>query len=144
MPSIVMASAKKIANRWTVDSVAFLIGSGITFDQALESAGVPTTRDRWVVRTTMPAIPAGRFHGNLVVTMQWLTLAQAITATQVSARFPFNHGASVHIGDPTAIGVDLAHPLFDLPVEQIPPGIVPVFWACGVTPRMPPWRPNWT
>ena len=121
-----------------------LIGSGITFDQALESAGVPTTRDRWVVRTTMPAIPAGRFHGNLVVTMQWLTLAQAITATQVSARFPFNHGASVHIGDPTAIGVDLAHPLFDLPVEQIPPGIVPVFWACGVTPRMPPWRPNWT
>jgi len=126
---------RQIRELWTADSVAFLIGSGITFDQALERAGVPTTRDRWVVRTTVPTIPAGRFHGNLVVTMRWLTPAQTITAVQVSARFPFNHGAPVHIGDPAAIGVDLAQPLFGPPVDQIPPGIVPVFWACGVTPQ---------
>ena len=39
-------------------------------------------------------------------------MEQAITAVQVSARFPFNHGAPIHMGDPAAIGADLANPLF--------------------------------
>jgi len=69
------------------------------------------------------------------VTMRWLTPGQAITATQVTARFPFNHGAPIHIGDPAAIGADLAHPLHGPPVKEIPREFVPVFWACGVTPQ---------
>ncbi len=120
---------------WEDDFVAFLIGSGITFDQALERAGVPTTRDRWVLRSRIPTVAAGRFHGDMVVTMRWLTPAQAIIAVQVSSRFPFNHGAPVHVGDPGAIGADLTRPLFGPPVDEIPQGIVPVFWACGVTPQ---------
>ena len=124
-----------VAELWQDDFVSFLIGSGITFDQALEEAGVRTTRDRWVLRTTLPTEPAGRFRGPLVVTMRWLRPAQAITATQVTARFPFNHGAPVHIGDPEAIGADLASPYFGPPVASAPPGVVPVFWACGVTPQ---------
>src|SRR6185503_17252572 len=95
---------------WRDDFVSFLIGSGITFDAALEAAGVPTSQHRWVLRTTILTVPAGRFHGPLVVTMRWLTAEQAIIATQVTARFPFNHGAPLHIGDPSAIGADLAKP----------------------------------
>jgi uncharacterized protein YcsI (UPF0317 family) len=129
------ADRRDITELWAADSVAFLIGSGITFDQALERAGVPTDRDRWVVRTTLPTEPAGPFHGPMVATMRWLTPTQAVIATQVSARFPFNHGAPIHIGDPAAIGADLAAPLFGRPVESIPGGVVPVFWACGVTPQ---------
>jgi uncharacterized protein YcsI (UPF0317 family) len=53
----------------------------------------------------------------------------------VSSRFPQNHGAPIHIGDPHAIGADLAAPLFGPPVERIPDGLLPVFWACGVTPQ---------
>ncbi|MCZ7564084.1 MAG: DUF1445 domain-containing protein [Burkholderiales bacterium] len=124
-----------VRDLWAGDLVAFLIGSGITFDQALQRAGVPTDRDRWVLRTTLPTERAGRFQGPLVVTMRWLTPAQAITATQVSARFPFNHGAPIHIGDPAAIGADLAAPLFGPPVEGVPADKVAVFWACGVTPH---------
>ena len=124
-----------ILDLWRDDLVAFLIGSGITFDQALERAGVPTDRDRWVLNTTLPTEPAGRFAGPLVVTMRWLTPEQAIIATQVSARFPFNHGAPIHIGDPAVIGADLARPLFGPPVERVPDNRVAVFWACGVTPQ---------
>ena len=120
---------------WRPDLVAFLIGSGITFDQALERAGVPTQRHRWVLRSKIPTVPAGRFRGDMAVTMRWLTPEQAITATQVSSRFPFNHGAPIHIGDPAAIGADLHEPLFGGPVPEIPKGVVPVFWACGVTPQ---------
>jgi len=124
-----------IRDLWRDDFVSFLIGSGITFDDALERAGVQTRHDRWVLRTTVPTVPAGCFRGPLVVTMRWLTPEEAIIATQVTARFPFNHGAPIHVGDPAAIGADLAHPLFGPPVEDIRPGVVPVFWACGVTPQ---------
>ncbi|MBM3832815.1 MAG: DUF1445 domain-containing protein [Verrucomicrobia bacterium] len=125
----------KIGHLWERGFVSFLIGSGISFDQALERAGVPTNKNRWVLRTTVPTISAGPFHGNLVVTMRWLTPQQAITATQVTSRFPFNHGAPIHIGDPDAIGADLRCPLHGPPVEKAPKELVAVFWACGVTPQ---------
>lgn len=124
-----------ITELWRDDLVSFLIGSGISIDAALEAAGVPTHKDRWVLRTTLPTEPAGPFRGDLIVTMRWLTPAQAITATQVTARFPFNHGAPIHVGDPAAIGADLARPLFGPPVPPTPAGILPAFWACGVTPQ---------
>jgi uncharacterized protein YcsI (UPF0317 family) len=125
----------EVVELWRSDLVAFLIGSGITFDQALERAGVPTDRNRWVLRSKIPTVPAGRFRGDMAVTMRWLTPEQAITATQVSSRFPFNHGAPIHIGDPAGIGADLEQPLFGAPVSEIPKGVVAVFWACGVTPQ---------
>jgi uncharacterized protein YcsI (UPF0317 family) len=124
-----------IVHLWQTNFVAFLIGSGITFDEALERAGVPTDQHRWVVRSRLPTVPAGRFHGNMVVTMRWLTAEQAIIATQVSSRFPHNHGAPIHIGDPAAIGADLAEPMFGGAVLARPERLVPVFWACGVTPQ---------
>ena len=124
-----------IKHLWRDDLVTFLIGSGISIDAALEAAGVPTNKDRWVLRTKLPTEPAGPFRGDMIVTMRWLTAVQVITATQVTARFPFNHGAPIHIGDPAEIGADLENPLFGPPVPPTPAGIVPAFWACGVTPQ---------
>lgn len=124
-----------ITELWRDDLVTFLIGSGITFDDAFERAGVPTKQDRWVLRTNQPTETAGPFKGNLIVTMRWLTPQQAITATQVSARFPFNHGAPIHIGDPAAIGADTQNPMFGGPVPVMPSGKTALFWACGVTPQ---------
>lgn len=124
-----------IRELWRDDLVAFLIGSAITFDQALERAGVPTQKNRWVLRSSIPTEPAGRFRGNMSVTMRWMTPEQAIIATQVSARFPFNHGSPIHIGDPAAIGVDLDNPLYGPPTGPAPAGLIAVFWACGVTPQ---------
>ena len=124
-----------IKDLWRDDLVAFLIGSGITFDAALARAGVPTDRNRWVLRTNQPTEPAGPFRGNLIVTMRWLTPAQAITAVQVSSRFPLNHGAPIHIGDPAGIGADLESPMFGGAVAPMPADQTAVFWACGVTPQ---------
>lgn len=124
-----------ITDLWRDDLVTFLIGSGISIDGALEKAGVPTYKDRWVLRTKLPTEPAGPFNGDMIVTMRWLTGPQAITAVQVTSRFPFNHGAPIHLGDPSAIGADLDAPLFGGPVPPTPKDTVPVFWACGVTPQ---------
>jgi uncharacterized protein YcsI (UPF0317 family) len=129
------ADVTEITGLWRNDSVAFLIGSSLTFDQALERAGVPRSQEVWVLATNQPTQPAGKFKGPLVVTMRWMTPAQAVIATQLSTRFPYNHGAPVHVGDPAEIGADLGKPIFGEPVTQIPKGILPVFWACGVTPQ---------
>ncbi len=124
-----------IRNLWRDDSVAFLIGSSLTFDHALERAGVPPSKEVWVLTTDIPTIPAGVFRGPLVVTMRWMTAAQAVIATQLTSRFPFNHGAPIHIGAPDEIGADLKNPIYGETVKAIPKGVTPVFWACGVTPQ---------
>lgn len=124
-----------IRHLWRADSVAFLIGSSLTFDALLERAGVSLEHGLWVLDTQIPTVPAGRFAGPLVVTMRLFPPSQAVIATQLTGRFPFNHGAPVHVGDPSLIGADLAHPLFGPAVTEIPPGLLPVFWACGVTPQ---------
>jgi uncharacterized protein YcsI (UPF0317 family) len=128
------AKPEAITDLWRDDLVAFLIGSNTSCDLALNRAGVQTEKNRWVLRTTVPTDPAGPFSGPLVVTMRWLTPKEAITATQLTQRFPFNHGAPFHIGDPAAIGADLANPMTGQPVTEIPKDVVPVFWACSMTP----------
>ena len=130
-----MEDVPDIKHLWRDDFVSFLIGSGITFDQALERAGVPTTKNRWVLNTKTETEPAGIFKGPLVVTMRWLTPEQAITAVQVTSRFPFNHGAPIHTGDPAVLGCDLAHPIVGQPVARVPQDMVSLFWACSVTPQ---------
>jgi uncharacterized protein YcsI (UPF0317 family) len=61
--------------------------------------------------------------------------AAVIRAVQVTSRFPDVHGAPVHIGDPSLIGIaDLSAPDYGDAVEVMPDEL-PVFWACGVTPQ---------
>jgi uncharacterized protein YcsI (UPF0317 family) len=88
-----------------------------------------------VLNTTLKTEPAGAFSGPMVVTMRWMTPEQAIIATQLTSRYPHNHGAPIHVGDPAGIGADLDRPLYGDPVTAIPNGVMPVFWACGVTPQ---------
>ena len=61
--------------------------------------------------------------------------ADAIRAVQITSRFPSVHGAPVHLGDPSLIGIrDLSQPDYGDAVD-IMPDEIPVFWACGVTPQ---------
>jgi uncharacterized protein YcsI (UPF0317 family) len=125
---------------WRDDLVGFLLGCSFTFEKALLQAGLPvrhleTGSNVPMYRTQQPCRPAGLFRGPLVVSMRPMTPAQAIRAVHLCARFPHAHGAPVHFGDPSALGIrDLDHPDFG-DVVEVRPGEVPVFWACGVTPQ---------
>ena len=83
--------------------------------------------------TNVPTVAAPPFDGMLIVSMRPLSPADAERAVAITAPYAHAHGAPIHIGDPAAIGVDLARPDGGtaLPLAQ---GEVPVFWACGVTP----------
>jgi uncharacterized protein YcsI (UPF0317 family) len=67
--------------------------------------------------------------------MRPLSAANAIRAVQITSRYPAVHGAPVHLGDPTQIGIhDLSKPDYGDAVDVLP-FEVSVFWACGVTPQ---------
>ncbi|MCC7017129.1 MAG: putative hydro-lyase [Rhodospirillales bacterium] len=125
---------------WRDDLVAFVIGCSFSFEQALIENGIELRHissgcNVPMYRTSVPTVPAGPFHGPLVVSMRPMKPADAIRAVQVTSRFPSVHGAPVHIGFPEAIGIgDLAKPDYGDPVE-VRAGELPVFWACGVTPQ---------
>jgi uncharacterized protein YcsI (UPF0317 family) len=129
-----------VAKHWRDDLVSFVIGCSFTFENALLASGVPVRHIEQGVnvpmyRTNVACRSAGRFSGPLVVSMRPLTPEQAVKATRICSRFPRAHGAPVHLGDPTAIGIrNIANPDFGDAVE-IREGELPVFWACGVTPQ---------
>jgi uncharacterized protein YcsI (UPF0317 family) len=129
-----------ISDLWRKDFVSFLLGCSFTFESALLEAGVPVRHVEQgcnvpMYRTRLPCVPAGRFRGDMIVSMRPMTPAQAIRATQICSRFDRAHGAPVHLGTPAAIGIgDISRPDFGDPVP-IGPGEIPVFWACGVTPQ---------
>jgi uncharacterized protein YcsI (UPF0317 family) len=125
---------------WRDDLVSFPIGCSFSFEQALIEDGIEIRHISCdanvpMYRTNIPTVPAGPFHGPLVVSMRPMRPADAIRAIQITSRFPAVHGAPVHIGLPEAIGIaDINVPDYGDPVP-IRPGELPVFWACGVTPQ---------
>ena len=129
-----------IRDLWRDDLVAFLLGCSFTFEHALVEAGVPLRNvERGTVISmfvsNLACVPAGRFRGPMVVSMRPIPLRQVDLVRELSARYPFAHGAPIHVGDPKTIGIDdLGRPDFGEPVP-FDPKEVPVFWACGVTPQ---------
>lgn len=125
---------------WRDDLVSFVIGCSFSFEQALLDAGVPLRhvaqgRNVAMYKTNLPTVAAGPFHGPMVVSMRPMKAAHAIRAVQITSRFPGVHGAPVHIGDPSLIGISrIDAPDYGDSVEVLPDEL-PVFWACGVTPQ---------
>jgi uncharacterized protein YcsI (UPF0317 family) len=126
---------------WRPDLVAFLLGCSFTFEWALAAAGLVSAHQAQrgnvpMYITDRQCTPVGSLNGPMVVTMRPFTPTDAERATAITARYPAMHGAPIHIGDPTALGINaLDRPDFGDPAP-IAPGEVPVFWACGVTPQV--------
>ncbi len=126
---------------WRDDLVSFLLGCSFTFENALLDEGLPVRhlaerRNVPMYRTSRRCRPAGRFAGDLVVSMRPYRPEALQRVIAITSRYPTMHGAPVQVGDPAALGIrDLARPEFGDPVT-VHAGEVPVFWACGVTPQL--------
>ena len=133
-------TVKEIRSSWKPDFVTFLLGCSFSFEEAMLRSRIPVRHieeDKNVPMfiSSIPCKPAGVFHGPMVVTMRPVPLDKVTRAVQITSRYASVHGAPIHIGDPSTIGIkDLRKPDFGDPVT-IKKGEVPVFWACGVTPQ---------
>jgi uncharacterized protein YcsI (UPF0317 family) len=132
---------KDIRHLWQGDFVGFLLGCSFSFESVMLAAGLPVRhieegKNVPMYQTTIPCQSAGRFSGNMVVSMRPLTPQQAIRAVEVTRRFAKAHGAPLHFGNPEVLGIrNINSPDFGEAVT-IHEDEIPVFWACGVTPQL--------
>ncbi len=83
--------------------------------------------------TNIPCIDAGKFCGNMVVSMKPVRGVDIAKEVMITEKYPKAHGGPVCVGCPESIGImDLDLPDYGDKVE-VKGGEVPVFHACGVT-----------
>ena len=132
----------QVGDIWRDDLVAFVLGCSFSFEALLQRHGVRLRHlDEGSVSamyvTSLPTVPAGPFGGPLVVSMRPLVARDAIAATILSAGWRRFHGAPVHIGDPSLIGIaDLAQSYGGHGMTSLQNNELPVFWACGATAQL--------
>jgi len=126
---------------WRDDLVAMLLGCSFSFEEALTRAGLPPRHvteggNVPMYRTSRETTPVGPFGGKLVVSMRPVPAERVSEAYEATAPFEQVHGAPIHHGDPSALGIaDLARPDWGDAVT-VGEDEVPVFWACGVTSQV--------
>ncbi|ROS04591.1 uncharacterized protein YcsI (UPF0317 family) [Sinobacterium caligoides] len=130
-----------VSAHWRDDLVVFLLGCSFSFEEALLNDGLDVRNISEGVnvpmfRTNIPCKPAGRFSGNTVVSMRPFLPVDAIRAIQICTRFPSVHGAPIHFGDPSQIGIEDINRTDFGDAVSLKAGETPVFWACGVTPQV--------
>ncbi len=96
-----------ISHLWREDFVTFVIGCSFSFEEAMLRAGLSVRhieegRNVPMYKTNIPCAGAGRFQGNLVVSMRPMSPGDAVRATEITARYPRVHGSPVHIGSPVS------------------------------------------
>jgi uncharacterized protein YcsI (UPF0317 family) len=137
----VSASPTDVRDLWRDDFVTFALGCSFSFEHALARAGIPLRhvqegKNVAMYRTSLATVPVGPFGGPLVVSMRPMRARDAIRAVELTSHMPQAHGAPVHLGDPSQIGIaDIARPEFGDAVS-VHAGELPVFWACGVTSQV--------
>ncbi|MDP5252730.1 MULTISPECIES: putative hydro-lyase [unclassified Vibrio] len=134
------AEVADLQQHWRDDLVTFVLGCSFSFEEALIESGlsvrnIEQNKNVSMFNTHLPCQSAGRFQGHYVVSMRPFLAKDAIEAIQITSRFPKAHGAPIHMGDPSLIGIaDLNCPDYGDRVDMKPHEI-PLFWACGVTPQ---------
>ena len=133
-------TVREIKNFWKENFVSFLLGCSFSFEEAMLRAKIPVrhieeNKNVPMFITHISCKPAGFFHGPMVVTMRPIPSEKVTRVVQITSRYALVHGAPIHFGDPSEIGIkNLRRPDFGDPVT-VKKGEVPVFWACGVTPQ---------
>ena len=122
--------------------VTFYIGSKSShIEKALLAAGIPVQsaaekkRAAPQYKTNIQSKESGPFSCPLVVCMYPIPKQLLEKTVAVTWRLGALHGAPIHIGDPSVIGIkDIYRPVYGDPPEMN--GSVPVFWASTLTSHL--------
>ena len=119
------------------DYVSFYIGCSFSFEEALADAGIQlqnVIKNRHVSMfiTNIQCERIGPFATPMVVSMRPIPRDLVERAVITTAAYDAVHGAPIHIGDPSIVGVeDINNVDFGEPSDV--GNLIPMFWACGVT-----------
>lgn len=131
-----------VLDLWPKQAATFLIGCSFSCDGALIEAGIPLRSAEAnlnipMYKTNVPCLRAGKFHGNLVVSMKPIPCTMITKEVFITRQFPYAHGSPLCIGgNGSSLGIsDLMKPDWGDPIAFDANVDVPVFHACGVTPQ---------
>ncbi len=130
-----------VTNLWENHFVTFLLGCSFSFEYALQNAGITIKHQQLeknvaMYVTNIQTVTCQNFSGPMVVSMRPIATSKIQETIAITTLFPNNHGAPIHVGDPSIIGInDFEHPEYG-DFTEVSPGETPVFWACGVTPQV--------
>lgn len=119
------------------DYVSFYLGCSFSFEEAMIKAGIPLQnvsekRNVSMFITNIQCKPAGPFSCSMVVSMRPIPRGLVEKAVIVTGAYDAVHGAPIHVGDPSVIGIDdINNTDFGDPSDI--GDLIPMFWACGVT-----------
>nr|CAB3226523.1 UPF0317 protein C14orf159, mitochondrial [Phallusia mammillata] len=119
------------------DMVTFYIGCSFSFLNTLVENGVakplPPGNNVAIYRTNLDCSASGPFKCKMIVSMQPVPQNKLNLAADLSNFLDDVHGAPVHYGSPTSLGIkDLSQVDFG-DTAVVEEGYVPVFWCCGIT-----------
>jgi uncharacterized protein YcsI (UPF0317 family) len=131
-----------VTDLWPKQATAFLIGCSFSCDGALLDAGIPLRSAEAnlnipMYKTNVSCAPAGKFHGQLVVSMKPIPCTMVTKEVLITQQFPYAHGSPLCVGgNGSSLGIsDLTQPDWGDPIAFDAKVDVPVFHACGVTPQ---------
>ena len=120
--------------------VTFYYGCSFSLEGVAESADVgfrivSERKNCPLYSTTIPLVNVDMFKGGtMVVTMRPCQRSNIEKLVQAVAHCEVAHGAPIHIGDPSIIGIHgVADRLIFGDMIELHDDEVPVFWACGVS-----------
>jgi uncharacterized protein YcsI (UPF0317 family) len=120
--------------------VTFYYGCSFSLEGIAESAGVgfrSVAKHKYspLILTSIPLANVSVFKGaTMVVSMRPCQRSSIEKLVQALAPCEVGHGAPIHIGDPSIIGInDVAERLIFGDMVELHDDEVPVFWACGVS-----------
>jgi uncharacterized protein YcsI (UPF0317 family) len=135
----VVEHARSLEKIWRKDHVGFLTGCNLSMDRVMLEAGMPLphlqSEEAFPAqyRSSIECIPAGAFHGPVVVSLRAVPEAFVVPLIELSSRYSLSHGAPVHAGDGAAIGITDLSTVDWGRQNPIPAGSTTLFWACGIT-----------
>lgn len=135
---VMVNELSQISHIFKDDYVSFLLGCSFTFESALLNHGISIRHIEMgcnvpMYITNIECKKAGIFSGPMVVSMRPIAYKNITKVVQITSKYPRVHGAPIHIGKPSLIGIqDIDSPDFGDSVV-IKDDELPVFWACGVT-----------
>ena len=131
-----VATVTSVEDRFTDDTVTFLIGSSVSFDGLLQENDYVASYGPCIYLTNQQCEPVGPYSGNIAVTMRSYSPKTADMVAEYTSHFPQCHGGPMGRNNPAELGIlDEQNQLLHFP-GWVPEGHDKLYWGCGVTPSI--------
>nr|XP_018669211.1 D-glutamate cyclase, mitochondrial-like [Ciona intestinalis]XP_018669212.1 D-glutamate cyclase, mitochondrial-like [Ciona intestinalis]XP_018669213.1 D-glutamate cyclase, mitochondrial-like [Ciona intestinalis] len=115
--------------------VTFYIGCSFSFNKIMleNSLLTPSAKCVSMYKTNIECYPSGPFKCKTIVSMRAMHKDKLSQIHQITSPLKDVHGAPIHYGNPSAIGIPNLKDCFAGKTTDFDADEIPVFWACGMT-----------